>query len=100
MRRRPRLDTTHRAIRDGLIAAGWDVLSLAAMGAGVADFVVHQRGFMAFVDAKSPKRVRKRAEQLTEAQRTFAQRWPVVFAETVEEALLGLNALRARRFVA
>jgi hypothetical protein len=94
VRFRPRLDTTHAPIREALIAGGWQVLSLAQVGGGVPDFLIRKGRCWAFLDAKSPKRIRKSKERLEPKQVAFAERWPVLFAETPEEALLAAEALR------
>lgn len=86
MRRRPRVDGPHGDIRDALRRVGCDVLSLAALGDGVPDLLVHRAGrwwlFEVKDGAKSPSR-----RKLTPDERRFAERWPVRVVLSVDEAL-------------
>ena len=93
MRFRPRLDTTHKAIREALEKAGWAVVSLAGVGGGCPDLLAWKGRFV-LVDAKSRSKPRgDRERQTAERQAAFAARMPVIFAETPEQAVLAAEAL-------
>ncbi len=72
MRRRAKVDTNHSALVEVFRAHGCLVQSLAPLGRGVPDLLVHFRGFTWLVEVKRPK------GKLTSDQVTFQDRgWPV-----------------------
>lgn len=80
MRRFPRLDATHRAAADALRAAGWSVVSLAAVGGGVPDLLIAKGGFTALLEMKSRRTdVRESAassrKRLNAMQEDFRMAW-------------------------
>lgn len=104
MRRAAKVDATQAQIVDALRAAGCKVLSLAAMGGGVADLLVrtpprgdevdaliwHEmfRVELFLLEVKNPK---GRGTSLTPDQVKFHADWPVTVITTPEEALAAVG---------
>lgn len=94
MRFRPRLDSTQKEIVEALRATGCTVVSLAGCGGGVPDLLVGVAGRTVLIEAKSPRKIRKRATQLDETQVRWIERWrggPVYQVTSVDEALRAVN---------
>ena len=88
-----RTDGNHAEIRDGLRAAGYNVLDLSKAGCGVPDLlVISKAGASVFMEIKQP------GCKLTEAERKFHQTYTglcyVVFS--LEDALEKLEGMDRR----
>lgn len=88
-----RVDNNHAEVRDGLRAAGYNVLDLSKAGQGVPDVLaVAKCGASVFMEIKQV------GCKLTEAERVFHQTYTglcyVVFS--LEDALEKLEAIDAR----
>jgi hypothetical protein len=96
MRRAAKTDANHAQIVSVLRKCGCDVQSLAAVGDGVPDLLVHHRptGRLALAEIKDGDLPPSR-RRLTAAQREWHARWPVTVVETVEQALLLAERLSA-----
>lgn len=83
MKQAAKIDATQPGIVAALRAAGWGVLSLAALGNGAPDLLVARHGCAGLIECKS------RGGRLTDLQRAFAATWPgnVGVAYSPEEAL-------------
>lgn len=82
MRRRGRTDSNHAEIRDALRARGWKVRSLASVGDGMSDLLVHRPGTacVRLIEVKAP------GGELTDDQKAFiAEGWPVTIIQSVED---------------
>jgi Holliday junction resolvase len=87
MRRKPKLDTSHKGIVAALEAAGASVQSLASLGGGVCDVLACKAGNVYFFECKTPKATKHKK---TEAdQKTWAQKMgiTVYVVSTPEEAI-------------
>lgn len=95
-----RKDTTHRAIAQGLEAAGFSVADTSRLGDDFPDLVIGKHGVDAKVECKSPKKIHKqKGEGLSEGQRTFRDEWrgaPVIVATSLEEVIYSFNLLMKR----
>lgn len=92
--RAARVDANQAEIVGGLQACGMLVQSLAKMGQGVPDLLVHwpARKTLAILEVKNPKRPPSK-QRLTANQRTWhALGWPVVVVKTLEEAIQAMRA--------
>lgn len=97
MRRRPRVDAPHGAIRDALRRIGCDVLSLAALGSGAPDLLVHAgEGRLLLLEVKDGTKPPSE-RQLTPAEQRFGVCWPVHVVTSVDEALAIVTGPRVRR---
>lgn len=91
MRRAAKVDGHHALIVKRLREVGCDVLSLAGVGVGVPDLLVHRAGRLYLCEIKRPAGTRggrsEDGQKLGEAQIKFAQRWPVHVVMSVADAL-------------
>lgn len=91
MRRAAKIDAHQRAIVAAFQSVGCDVLSLAAMGKGVPDLLIHRAGRLVLCEVKRPAGPRggksRSGQKLNADQAAFAQRWPVYVVETPEGAV-------------
>ena len=88
MRRAARTDRNHAQIVGAFRQLGFEVESLAAVGGGVADLLVYQRGRSRLIlvevkDGSMPPSERR----LTSAQIKWHKRFPVSVVETVDDVL-------------
>lgn len=81
MRRAARTDKTQSAIVAALRKAGCQVTSLAAIGKGVPDLLVHRAMRLWLLECKTG------SGDLTPAQRAWHALWPVHVVRSPEEAL-------------
>lgn len=95
MRRAAKVDATQAAIVDALRAVGCKVLSLAAVGNGVADLLVYvekkefwETSEFYLLEVKNPE---GRGTSLTPDQVKFHAEWPVTVVTTPEEALAAVG---------
>lgn len=80
MRKRARVDQNHAEIVAALRRLGYRVLSLAPLGSGVPDLLVHRAGKLELVEVKAPK------GKLRPAQAQFQQEgWPVRVIRDIQE---------------
>jgi hypothetical protein len=90
-----RKDANHREIVDGLLARGYTVLELHAVGGGVPDILVGGRGCNVLMEIKNPARRTKgdNAIKTLERQRKWRAAWrgPVVQIETLEQAVAAME---------
>ena len=99
MRRAARVDSNHAAVVGALMACGCEVQSLAAIGGGVADLLVHHRatGRLLLVEVKDGDKPPS-ARKLTPEQVEWHKRCPVVVAADVMAAVAAVSAIaRAAR---
>lgn len=95
VRRAARTDANHAAVVGCLVACGCEVQSLAAVGGGVADLLVHHKATKRILlievkdGAKPPS-----ARRLTPDQEEWHKRFPVHVVERVEDVpgLLATNS--------
>jgi hypothetical protein len=81
VRRAAKVDANQERVVADLRKMGVRILSLAPMGKGCADLLCLHRDRLYLVELKNPERSR-----ITEAQKEFHLRWPVIVAETAEQA--------------
>lgn len=81
MRRAAKVDKSQAAIVKALRTAGCQVESLAAIGRGVPDLIVHRAMKLWLLECKTG------SGDLTPAQRAWHALWPVHIVRTPEEAL-------------
>lgn len=84
-----KVDTNHGAIRDGLRAAGYEVLDLSAAGQGVPDLAVRiGPGKSVWLEVKRPD-IKKRDQAMTTEQQVFWYYFnqDMHIVQTLEEAL-------------
>jgi hypothetical protein len=93
VRYRPRLDATHREVAATLRAAGYDFLSLASLGKGAPDALVHRAGMLRLLEIKSPRSIKRLKTEGQQGQ-DFARRWPVLIVQSGEDALRQLGAIQ------
>lgn len=74
MRRAARTDANHSEIVDAFRKLGCSVLSLAPIGRGVPDLLVHRAGRYALVEVKDGSKVPS-ARKLTPDQERFHAEW-------------------------
>ena len=86
MRRAARTDTNQTAIVSALRRAGCNVLSLAAVGGGCPDLLVHRAGWIYLLEIKDGRKSASR-RQLTPHQKRFHADWPVALVTDEREAL-------------
>lgn len=93
MRYAAKVDANQSAIVGALIACGCEVQSLAAVGDGVADLLVHHRATKRLIlievkdGARPPSERKLRATQVE-----WHKRFPVTVVETVEGAIEALRS--------
>lgn len=98
LRHAKRTDANHSRVRDGLRAAGFDVLDLSGAGSGVPDLLVRiGAGKSHFVEVKDGDKP-KSAQALTAAEEKW---WQFAHADTsivtsLEEALEEVRHAKAR----
>jgi len=87
MRRAARLDVVQPEIVDGLLAMGYKLQSLSAVGMGVPDLLVKKPdGTLMLLEVKTP------GGTLTPAQKRWMAWWgPVPVVETLDEAIIALE---------
>lgn len=81
MRRAAKIDATQAGIVKALRQAGCQVQSLAQIGSGVPDLLVHRAMRLWLLECKTGN------GDLTPAQRAWHALWPVHVVRTPEEAL-------------
>ena len=83
MRRAARLDANHGEIKKIFERMGCDVLDTSKVGGGVPDLLIRVRAVnrWLWVEIKTAK------GKLKPSQVEFAQRWPVIVARTVDDAV-------------
>lgn len=93
MRRAPKVDANHSAIRDVLRKAGASVQSLAECGFGCPDLLVGYRGRNLLMEVKDPANSPSQ-RKLNDKQRFWHAAWTgqVCVVETSEEALFVLRS--------
>lgn len=99
MRYARKKDTTHKAIVDGLEAAGFSVADTSALGSDFPDLVIGKFGFDAKVECKTPRGKKTPTQRLSEGQKDFKEKWkgaPVIVAYTLEDVLFNFNLLLKR----
>lgn len=90
MRRAAKVDANQAVIVGALRACGAKVLSLAALGAGVPDLLIHHRGHFQLLEIKDGSKVPS-AQKLTPDQIEFHQEWPVTIVNSIESAIAALT---------
>lgn len=98
MRRAAKTDSNQDSIVDALRAVGCSVVSLAGVGRGVPDLLVHVPEYTkgdgmdwtALIEVKNPA---GKGSKLTPAQVKFHAEWngPIITATTPEQALRGIG---------
>lgn len=83
--RRGNPDANQAAIVVALRKLGCRVTVLSSVGNGVPDLLVCLRDKLFLVELKN---MEGRGRRFTEAQKVFHSQWPVIVADTVEEAWL------------
>lgn len=86
MRRAAKVDDNHPAIVNALRRAGCNILSLAALGKGCPDLLVHRAGKLVLLEIKDGSKVPSK-QRLTKHQCKFRQQWPVSVVKSEEEAI-------------
>jgi hypothetical protein len=81
VRRAAKVDANQSRVVADLRKFGVRILSLAPMGDGCPDLLCLFRDKLFLVEIKNPERSR-----ITTAQKEFHLRWPVIVAETAEQA--------------
>ena len=81
MRKRAKVDSNQAEIVEAMRKAGWQVVSLAALGGGVPDLLCAKGLAVKLIEVKSA------TGHLTPWQVRFHQGWPVQVVRTVEDAL-------------
>lgn len=90
MRRAAKIDANHAMIVGGLRACGAKVLSLAAIGNGCPDLLIHHRGRFQLLEIKDGDKSPSR-QRLTLDQERFHRDWPVSVVTSVEQAIEALR---------
>jgi len=96
MRRAAKIDRNHTAIVRALRRAGCNVLSLAAVGNGCGDLLVHRAGWIYMIEVKDGAKSASR-RKLTPAQIRFHQSWPVATVKNEIEALAAVGLCKPER---
>jgi Holliday junction resolvase len=104
MRRAARQDLTHKAIKTGLIEAGFSVFDTSQLGNNFPDLVAGRNGLNIMIECKSRRARTERgrqtsADRLSEGQRQFMEEWrgaKPVPAYTVEDVLFAFRLLTKR----
>lgn len=94
-----RKDNTHKAIAEGLEAAGFSVADTSRLGDDFPDLVIGKHGVDAKVECKTPRGKKTAAQLLSEGQKGFRDEWkgaPVIVAYTLEDVIYGFNMLMKR----
>jgi Holliday junction resolvase len=105
-RRMHRRDNTHKAIKEGLIAAGFSVADTSQLGSSFPDLVAGKYGMDIKIECKTPRDMktelgrRKTAQDaFSDGQASFASTWkgtPVIAAYCLEDALHGFAMLQKK----
>lgn len=90
-RQAARIDENQPAIVAALQKTGALVLSLAPIGKGVPDLLVHYQCRLVLLEVKNPAKP-KADRQLTPAQKVWHAIWPVTIVETIDHALVAIGA--------
>lgn len=90
MRARARVDDNQALIVNTLRRAGCNVLSLAAVGNGCPDLLVHRAGRLLMLEVKDGSKVPSK-QKLTKHQELFHQQWPVIVVKSEEEAIAAIE---------
>ena len=95
MRLKAKIDANHSQVVAALRQCGANVLSLAALGAGVPDLLVCFHGQTVLVEVKDGDKPPS-ARRLTPDQQQFHEQWrgKIYIVNSVEEAVFVLNELR------
>ena len=93
MRRNARIDANQISIVRDLRYAGCNVLSLAAVGQGCPDLLVHRAGQLFMLEIKDGAKF-KSQRKLTKHQVKFHQEWPVIVVNNINEALIAVGLLK------
>jgi len=93
MRRAAKVDANQPSVVAALEAEGFDVLSLAAVGNGCMDLLVHKEYFCSehrfwLLEVKN---LSGRGKKLTDDQIKFHAKWPVTVVTTPEDALAAVG---------
>jgi hypothetical protein len=96
MRFAARIDANQGAIVTALRQGGCEVLSLAAMGGGCADLLVHRAGIISLLEIKDGKKSPSR-QKLTPQQIKFHRNWPVAIVKNEVEALAVVGLCKPER---
>lgn len=92
MRRAARIDANHVDVVKALRAVGCRVLSLAAVGKGVADLLILDRnGRLRLLEVKDGAKPPS-GRRLTDAQERFHRAWPVEVVTSPREAVEAASA--------
>ncbi len=93
MRRAAKVDSNQALIAAALRQAGCGVVSLAAVGSGVPDLLVHDPTYPFQTRLMEVKNLKGRGNKLTPAQQVFHANWrgSVVVVETVDQALAAIK---------
>ncbi len=94
--RAAKVDQNHPEIVAALRDCGCEVLSLAKIGKGCPDLLVYRTGRMYLLEVKHGKA--KTNKDTAEAQKTFAQRWPVTVVRSIEDAIEAVQAKRPKEW--
>jgi len=86
MRFAARTDSNQTAIVKALRKAGCNVLSLASLGAGCPDLIIHLAGVLTMIEIKDGAKSASR-RKLTPHQVRFHRDWPVQVVTNEMEAL-------------
>ena len=92
MRLRGKTDDNQKRIVSALRQAGCSVLSLAAVGEGCPDLLVHRAGTgrLHLLEIKDGSKAPSR-RRLTPAQVAFHAKWPVTIVNDEDEALVAVG---------
>jgi hypothetical protein len=101
-----RRDSTHKAIAEGLLKAGFSVVDTSRVGDDFPDLIIGKYGIDAKIECKTPRDMktelgrRKTAQDaFSEGQDSFASTWkgtPVIAAYCLEDALHGFAMLQKK----
>ena len=94
MRRAAKVDTAHPECVKYLVAAGYSVISLAAVGKGCPDLLVARNGRAMLMEVKSPKREKAHPDVLAR-QALWRARWRGPEVPTVRSGVEALEAAMA-----
>lgn len=110
MRRAAKVDNGHAAMVAELRAMGWAVADLSGAGGGVPDLLVSVGQSLPFAPARKARgvltageaymvEVKSKGGELTPAQQEWIWqfRGPLIVAETAEDVVAGIAAIRAAR---
>jgi Holliday junction resolvase len=86
MRKYGRTDDNQAQLVSALRKAGCNVLSLAAIGQGCGDLLVHRAGELYMLEIKDGSKYASQ-RKLTKHQEQFHKDWPVHVVKDIDEAL-------------